>query len=122
MAMMKAPSDIRCSVVPNDESIGNDSKTVRINPMPIISPARHPMAIISTNEALKRHQLIGVDTRKHDIASETIDKHKKQGDTKPPAQILHAPDIFNCFSKSHYEALFCGCRSSGSLDGLLGFL
>ena len=53
------------------------------------------------SEILQCQQLVGIDTRQDHVAPEAVDDHKQQRDADSLAEILYAPDIFNCFCKSH---------------------
>ena len=75
MATMKAPSEMRCSVVPHVSRIGNETATVSTSPKPMISPLRKPMVKIST-----RMTITTDSSRFHmndEMACETLSGWKK---------------------------------------------
>ena len=53
MAMIKAPKEIRCRVVPNVNRIGKETAMVRIKPNPMIKPLRKPIVKIKAMITIK---------------------------------------------------------------------
>ena len=80
---MKAPSEMRCSVVPQASSMGNDTATVRISPTPMIMPLRSPIVKMSTKMTIATDS-----TRlsmKDDMAASTLSGWKKIFSVSKPA-------------------------------------
>ena len=75
IAMMKAPKEIRCNVVPICISKGKDAAIVKTNPVPIITPPRHP--IENTNSRITMSTDSTRFRRKELIASFTLSGWKK---------------------------------------------
>ena len=48
IATMKAPSEMRCSVVPHSSRMGNDTAMVSTSPKPMMAPLRKPIVKTST--------------------------------------------------------------------------
>ena len=53
IAMMNAPNEIRCNVVPITSRIGNDTATVSTSPKPMMTPLRNPIVKTSTRITIR---------------------------------------------------------------------